>query len=741
MARSFNSEKYRKSVIAFVICTVVIITSFLSFFYVKFMHNLTYKNVYNNITELSEQTATQLNLSIDNQMKFVQIVVDFINGGYANSIEQIFERFNPDLESYHFTRLVILDENGNGTTSDGNTVENYPNIQEFFQKEKVYLSENRPSTVSENQVNIYSKTFRFNGKKMVLFATINTENYKEILSRRLFNGKGGTYLINNKGEVLIDSFGIINDTKTNIYEYIKSSNQLTKEKETKKIDQMEKDIQEKKIGTLDITGNNKTYFIHYEKLKMNDWYVVTFAPDSTIAKELTTFLSISLGLCFLINFAVAGIFIYIYLSNQRKNRKIYEKAYIDPVTTLGNESYFKENASEFIQNSNKGKHVCILDINKFRTYNKLYSYEFCNKILKTFGELLEENLPKDNITCRISRDVFVTAFSYHGNVEKLLEKIFDKVKKISIDDIELNINISVGIYRVDPEDKDINKVLDKAYMSHSKIKGLYGNNYFIFDESLEEKFLEEQRIESEMEKAIKNDEFYVVYQPKVYASNEKLAGAEALVRWKKEKGPFPPSRFIPLFEKNRFIIKLDLYVFEKVCQDLAKWKEIYNEQPRVSVNVSKEHFVDEDFIEDYVKITDKYGVDRKKIDLEITESATVDESINVLKVFKKIKKKGFIISLDDFGTGYSSLNMLQDMPIDILKIDKLFVDNMDLKSNKNIINYIVFMAKELNVETIVEGVETKEQAEFIKKLKCDMIQGYYYAKPLLKEEFEEYLKK
>lgn len=178
-----------------------------------------------------------------------------------------------------------------------------------------------------------------------------------------------------------------------------------------------------------------------------------------------------------------------------------------------------------------------------------------------------------------------------------------------------------------------------------------------------------------------------------------------------------------------------------MCKDLSEWKEKYNTIPTISINVSKDNFTNDSFIDKYVELCKKYNLDTNKIDLEITESATIDQNTDILGVMDKIKEKGFMISIDDFGTGYSSLSMLQNMPIDIIKIDKVFVDKADLKSKKNIINYIAYIAKHLDVKTIVEGVETKEQAEFVKELKCDIIQGYYYSKPIPKDEFEEYFKK
>ena len=174
-------------------------------------------------------------------------------------------------------------------------------------------------------------------------------------------------------------------------------------------------------------------------------------------------------------------------------------------------------------------------------------------------------------------------------------------------------------------------------------------------------------------------------------------------------------------------------------EKMKKWKEKFGKEIIVSVNVSRQHFMDEHFLEKYLFIATRYGINANNIDLEITESATVNEGIDILEIMKKMKQLGFIVSIDDFGTGYSSLSMLQDMPADIIKIDKSFVDLIG-KNDKNIIDYILNIAKELKIKTIAEGVETKEQREYLLDKGCDIIQGYYYSKPLPKEDFEKYLK-
>lgn len=733
----YVAEKNYKLNIKWILCIFLVIL-IISLAYVKNIKDLAYQNVYNNITELSEQTVAQLNLSIKNQKMFVDTIIEIIDGKDFNTVDEIFTLFKDDIEKHRFTRLVILDQNGNGITSDRNIVKEYPNIQEFFSEDEVYLSENRPSTVSDNQVNIYSKTFKFKNQKLVLFATINTEDYREILLRRLFNGKGGTYLINNNGEVLIDSSDTIKENNVCIYDFIKNNYNLTNQKDISKIDNMAKDIKELKVGTFHVDSDHNTYFMHYEKTNVNDWYVLTVAPDTTIAKELITFISISLGACFLINFIIVGISIYIDISNQSKNDKLYKIAYIDSVTNLGNQVYFREKSSVFLQKQTENRYIVTIDINKFRALNRIYGYEFCNRILKELGQKLVDVLPAENITCRISNDIFASIFVYEGDIRNLLDEISLEVSSLNVENRFIYVNLSIGAYKISREDEDINNILNKSYMARSRIKGLYNENYYIFDEILENTLIEEQHIESCMENALKNGEFNVVYQPKVSTNDEKLIGAEALVRWEKDGKIITPSKFIPLFEKNKFINKLDLYIFEQVCKDIASWKKKYNFETIISINVSKEHFLNENFIDEYVKISNKYNINRNKIDLEITESATIDENIDTLKILNNIKSQGFNISIDDFGTGYSSLSMLQNMPIDVIKIDKVFVDKADLNSNNNIINYIMLLAKRLGVRTVVEGVETREQVEFIRKLKCDVIQGYYYSKPICLSEFEDY---
>lgn len=733
-------KQYKVRKLNYVSILIILITIILlSICYIKYVKDLVYQNVYQNIKELSEQTATQLNLAITDQKNIINFIVGEINKGHFDQEEEIFEAFKNELHNYRFTRLVILDKQGNGITSDGFSVKNYSNIEEFFQSKDVYLSENRPSTVTDNQVNIYSKTITLNGEEKVLMATINTFDYKELLLRRLF-GKGGTYLINNSGNVLIDSFDNIKESNANLFNYIKSRYSITDDEQLEKIDNMENEIKNGLENTFDVkVDDGTTYFIHYEQVNINDWYVVTTSADNIIANQLIGLITITTMVCLGISFIIISIAIYINISNQKKNHKLYNVAYIDRVTSIGNGNYFVEKGSIYLREQKaKNKYIITVDINKFKALNNIYGHRFCNQILKSLGKNLTELLPKDNITCRISNDIFASIFSYENDINELLHKIFHKASKLEINSTNIYVNLSIGAYSILPDDTDINKLLDKAYLARSQIKGLYHNNYYLYDETLENKIIEEQQIESIMEDALVNKEFKIFYQPKIYVKNENVYGAEALVRWERDGKLVPPDKFIPLFEKNKFIIKLDIYIFKQVCKDLAEWRKKFGMIPNISINISKEQFSDENFIDKYIEICNKYNINPNEIDLEITESATIDQNVDILKILNKIKEKGFTISIDDFGTGYSSLSMLQNMPIDIIKIDKVFVDKANLKNDENMINYIMLIAKHLEVKTIIEGVETKEQVEFIKRIGGDIIQGYYYSKPISKRDFEKF---
>lgn len=430
---------------------------------------------------------------------------------------------------------------------------------------------------------------------------------------------------------------------------------------------------------------------------------------------------------------------YIKLRIEKRNR-LFELAYIDPITGLGNYNAYLARTKEKLEINSK-KTMIILDIDKFKSFNKKYGHMKGNALLKRVGEEIKHSIRKIDIVCRLANDVFGIFLMGEVDVENITERLNNKISRISIGDIWYNLRISMGVYICDKEERDIQNIIDKAIMAHDSIKGKYHVPYGVFIEEFEQRIIRESEIENMMEEAIKNQEFEVYYQPQMNTKTEKMEGAEALVRWKKEGNMISPSEFIPIFEKNYFIIKLDEYVYKRVCENMQELKKQFKDIPKISVNISKESLAEKDFFEKYINITEQYGISPNDIEIEITERTTVDNNIDMEEILEKLKEKGFSIAIDDFGTGYSSLNMLEMLPIDIIKIDKSFIDRIGQKDYTiHLLEIIFLITKKLNLKTVAEGVEKSEQVEYLKKENCDFIQGYFYAKPLDFDAFKIYIK-
>lgn len=419
--------------------------------------------------------------------------------------------------------------------------------------------------------------------------------------------------------------------------------------------------------------------------------------------------------------------------NENIEEKLYKLAYIDKVTNIENNNYFLEKGTELLKQQFEG-HLLIIDVGKFKIFNKKYGRVVGDNLLKNIGKKLKEILGEKRIITRLANDIFAVILEEKEQKEltEIIEKLLKELSNIEMEKNKYKILISIGVSKIEKEDKDIFEILDKAIIARDEAKKNFNKKYHIFNQELENQIIKEHDIELIMEEGIQNQEFKVFYQPKVNAKNEKVEEAEALVRWERENKLIPPNEFIPVFEKNKFIIQLDKYIYEQVCKDMKEWKEKYNKKIKISVNISKQHIVQDGFIEEYYKITKKYNVNPNEIELEITETTELDERFGISKILEKLKEKGFKISIDDFGTGYSSLSMLQQIPVDVIKIDKSFVDQIKM------LEIMILIAKKMDLKTVAEGVETNEQVQILKKLEVDLLQGFYYSKPLEKTEFEKY---
>jgi diguanylate cyclase (GGDEF)-like protein len=413
----------------------------------------------------------------------------------------------------------------------------------------------------------------------------------------------------------------------------------------------------------------------------------------------------------------------------------------DPLTGLLTLSKFEAEAMKLIacQDCN---HYAILysDFDKFKNINDEWGYSIGNEILIYFSNKISEYLHPDEIFCRITADKFALVLSYSDRKELLerINKYYIKIiREFKVKFPVINPVIISGLYFLTPEDKVLSIAMDKANLARKTVKGSHKSHIAIYDDSFHLKITKEKMIENHMYEALKNNEFIVYMQPKIDLHSLQITGAEALVRWKLPTGEYiGPMEFIPVFENNGFITELDFYVYEKTFRALRQWIDAGKQPIIVSVNVSRIHLNDSRFLERLDYLVEKYKIPTNLIELEITENIFFKELDRLIFIMNSLRKRGFLISIDDFGSGYSSLNLLKTLPIDILKLDREFFMQNEMRENdKIIISGIITLAKGLGLKVISEGVETIEQVKFLRDNSCDMAQGFLFYKPLPLDDF------
>ncbi len=435
-----------------------------------------------------------------------------------------------------------------------------------------------------------------------------------------------------------------------------------------------------------------------------------------------------------------------YLLKMRASQKMEEKLShiknFDSLTGISTLHRFKKNVKQILLDNPDKEYVLISsDFDKFKYINDTIGYDAGDDLLRMFAEFISKESVMNLCACRMYSDDFLALFEFVDEVtiidyiEMMSERFAKELKKKYVN---VKLTISSGACVVDRNSTDIMSAIDNATTARKYAKEDNGNCCVFFNDKMKEKIRMEFEIISNMEKALAHNEFKVYFQPKVSLETGDMVGAEALVRWVKSDGTImPPDKFIPLFEKNGFVVNLDFFVYEEVCRFLREWIDKGINVVPISVNVSRIHLYDENFVKNFIEVVDKYNLPYEFLELELTESIFLDDTNMAITVMRLFRELGFKVSIDDFGAGYSSLNLLKEMTSDVLKLDKEFFGRGGLgKEEQIIVSSIVGMAKQLNMKVLSEGVETVDQVKFLKGIACDMAQGYLFAKPMPKENFE-----
>lgn len=409
----------------------------------------------------------------------------------------------------------------------------------------------------------------------------------------------------------------------------------------------------------------------------------------------------------------------------------------DRLTGLYNKDFFYQKVQERLSEDPEGEYSIVFsNIENFKLYNDLFGSKQGDNLLKEVADMTRDMVGSTDFCGRFGADHFICL--QERSKERFDRQNFGCIMNKNIPSLMRNVVMRWGIYEIEDRSVSVEQMCDRAMLAAYSIEGQYNRFFAVYDDALRGKLLREKAITDSMENALKEKQFSVYLQPKYSLNDECMVGAEALVRWIHPKWGFmSPGEFIPLFEKNGFISRLDRYVWDRVCSLLHDWKEKGYRLLPVSVNVSRADIYHLNLEQVLPELTQKYGIDPAYLHLEITESAYAENPKQIISAAEALRKQGFIIEMDDFGSGYSSLNMLSQMKLDILKLDMIFIRNeIEKPAKQSILNDIINMAHRMHLSVVAEGVESCEQMKRLQSYGCDYAQGYFFAKPMPSDEFE-----
>ncbi|MDD5949955.1 MAG: GGDEF domain-containing phosphodiesterase [Lachnospiraceae bacterium] len=427
------------------------------------------------------------------------------------------------------------------------------------------------------------------------------------------------------------------------------------------------------------------------------------------------------------------------LVQQMDAEEVYRMKLAHTITNDSTPSFFATTAREImVKNPDKKYAIIQFDVAKFKVINEIYGEVRGDEILQFFIDTLKVVCHENQLYVRLSADVFMILTPYEELED--INRFIDLLDQNLLGYKDMNYTLVYGVCLIRDMKDGLRKYGDSAALARQSIKGDALTHVAFFEDKMKEGIYTRKFIEDNMKKALKNKEFVMYLQPKYSISQNCMVGAEALVRWiHPEKGIIPPMEFIPLFEKNGFVIKMDQYIWEEACKTIRQWMDDGIEPLPISVNVSRRNLRDNQFIDVLNGLIDKYQIPKKYLEIEITETiedAQVNNGVTLLK------ENGYTLLMDDFGSGYSSLNMLKDTQFDVIKMDRGFLqDFIGSERGQRIVEHTIKMTADIGLDMVAEGVETQEQAAFLEKCGCDTAQGFYYDRPMTLEDFNKKMTK
>ncbi|MFQ4855890.1 sensor domain-containing phosphodiesterase [Clostridioides difficile] len=733
---------------SFTLITILFLTSLfltMGYIYIEDTKHLLMSEAKIHIKEVAVQGSQLAQRQIEKDLDVLNIFSNYYASNPDIPNEEKMKNLLDEMENQKFYTMAIVDINGNAENTKGDKFS--VKDREFFKnsiKGKKYVSSPYVDEVNKSIKKIAISVPLLNNDKVVgvLYCTYNINTLMKLINISFYENNSISYVVKNNGTIILHPQG--DSLSKNIYKLLKQDNDI------QEVNRLKKELQENKTGATVLNMLEERRYLGYatmdngnsENNYIKDWNLIFSIPETVVfsnSKQIINRAVYAVLSIVLIFIAIIFYIIYIKKSNEKE---ILSLAYEDKVTYIGNQNKFYRECSKYLLDKPSLNYIIVyFDINNFKMINDTFGYEFGDNLLITIAKALKEELTEDEVYARLSSDYFAIFCDYKNGRNKIIRKLDNIRSNIESNlSIVFEISLCVGIYFVEEGEVDIQKAVNKANMARSVAKGK-NINYAIYNEDVRNKLSEESMILDDIKIALVKNQFEVYYQPKFSLVTGEMIGSEALIRWNHpEHGFISPAVFIPIAEKSKLILKIGRFVFERVCNDLYEWKKQGKKIVPVSVNLSRVELYQPDIVKFINKTIKMYNLSSDFIEIEITETVAINE-LNILKnVLNELRTYGFSISMDDFGTGYSSISCLRDMPIDILKLDKSFLGGIEHdERSRNIAKSIVSLAKSLDLVVIIEGVESKEQAELMKQFGCDLVQGFYFARPMPAKNFLDLL--
>ncbi len=685
------------------------------------------------------EIASQQQFAFDSELSTEIILLQSV----ANTLtiigenEELIKAYISTIERYHkFGNISVVDIHGLGLKSDGMYVD-VSDSEVFYSalEGKSSISNPSPSRF-DNQNVVKMSTPIYEGTMIVgvLLAEYSVDYLNNLLLPS-FDGDGYAFVIGEDGDMIAkteNDYTLITDNVYDIFilaDFIESS-----------IDEVRVNVQNGVGGSAMYEVDGLVRMMEYRPLDFNGWSLMVVAPEVVVSKDAAVIIeSVNTYNYIVIGCAVLLIAFIVFLLRQ-SIKDVEKAAYYDELTGIPNTTKIKIDVAAMIRKNPDVDYTIVkFDVVNFKAINEIFNYEAGNKVIKCIADVGKRAVVKDFMQARVGTDEFIL-FARSEFLDTLEEtrhqyegQFFGMVKEMGSYQFEFRY----GRYKIPKTEEEINDIFDKVALAHSFAKT---ENEIIcdYDDAYKEHIIKTTEIKNKMYRALENNEYKVFLQPKYSLDNNTVVGAEALVRWIEPDGKMIfPNDFIPVFENNGFIVELDMHMLKGVCKVIKDWKDSGLPCVPVSVNFSRLHLQNPEFVLEIGKLADSYGIERKYIEVELTETTIIDNEKALQTVLEALHDGGFSLSMDDFGSGYSSLGLLKDLNVDIIKMDRsFFSDNEGLDRGKLVVQSMVEMAKRLNITTVAEGVETKEQADFLKSIDCEIAQGYFFARPIPAENFK-----